>query len=183
MSYYDIQSEAPPPRSSRAARPAPTSTHVPTIQNLTPAALGVLFLAICSVLFIVAQLPSGYDARVGQWQIAVPHLVVIACLAFGNRRSGDALAILVGIPFGALAWVVSGLSRLGENHKDGPIGMAFALLQLSMILFAAYDSKRNAAAQSKPIKLGQRLLGLMLPFALLILAFSVNQHYLNNARR
>ena len=140
-------------------------------------------MAVCSVLFIVAQLPSGYEARVGQWKLAVPHLVVIACLAFGNRRSGDALAILVGIPFGALAFLVYSLSGLGDNHKDGPIGMAFSLLQLSMILFAAYDSRQNGNVQSKPIKLGQRLLGLALPFALLILAFSVNQHLLNNARR
>ena len=183
MSYYDIQSEAPTSPSTRASRPAQLSTRAPTIQNLTPAALGVLLLAVCSVLFIVAQLPSGYDARVGQWEIAVPHLVVIACLAFGNRRSGDALAILVGIPFGVLAWLVSGLSRLGDNHRDGPIGMAFAVLQLLMILFAAYDSKNNAAVQSKPIKLGQRLIGLALPLTLLILAFSVNQHFLNNARR
>ena len=75
------------------------------------------------------------------------------------------------------------LVELGDNHKDGPIGMAFALLQLLMILCAAYDSKNNATVQSKPIKLGQRLLGLVLPFALLVLAFSVNQHFLNNAKR
>ncbi|MFL5483815.1 MAG: hypothetical protein ACJ8AK_16670 [Gemmatimonadaceae bacterium] len=159
------------------------STRAPIIQNLTPAALGVLLLAVCSVLFIVAQLPSGYGARVGQWQIAVPHLAVIACLAFGNRRSGDALAILVGIPFGVLAWLVYSLSGLGDNHKDGPIGMAFALLQLLMILFAAHDSKQNATVHSKPIKPRQRLIGLALPFALLVLAFSVNQHFLNSARR
>ena len=183
MSYYDIQSEAPTSPSTHPSRPTQTSTRAPTIQNLTPAALGVLLLAVCSVLFIVAQLPSGYDTRVGQWQIAVPHLVVIACLAFGSRRAGDALAILVGIPFGVLAWVVYALSGLGDNHKDGPIGMAFALLQLVMVLSAAYDSKRNATVPSKSIKLRQRLIGLVLPFALLVLAFSVNQHLLNNARR
>lgn len=183
MGYYDIQSEAQTPPSTQAIRPPRPVTQAPTIQNLTPAAGGVLFLAVCSVLFIVAQLPSGYDTRVGQWQIAVPHLAVIACLAIGNRRSGDALAVLVGIPFGLLAWVVWALSGLGDNHKDGPIGSAFAALQLLMILCAAYDSKQNATVQPKPIKLRQRVLGLALPFALLILAFSVNQHFLNNARR
>ncbi|HEY4734863.1 MAG TPA: hypothetical protein VIH53_09985, partial [Gemmatimonadaceae bacterium] len=83
----------------------------------------------------------------------------------------------------ALSFIVYSLSNLGDNNRDGPQAVAFAVIQGLMMVLATLDLKNNKDRESRPIKLAQRLLGLALPLILLVVAFSVNQHALNMSRR
>ncbi|MFL5479801.1 MAG: hypothetical protein ACJ79X_12355 [Gemmatimonadaceae bacterium] len=186
MGYYDIQSEdsgSRPLRPARISSPTVRTRPAPRIQNLTAEGWGVLFFAVCSVVFVIATLPTGYKTRVGQWQLALPHLAIVACMAAGLRRLGDRLAVVIGVPLLALSFIVYSLSNLGDNNRDGPQAVAFAVIQGLMIVLATLDLKNNKDRESRPIKLAQRLLGLALPLILLVVAFSVNQHALNVSRR
>jgi nitric oxide reductase large subunit len=96
-------------------------------------------------------------------------------MAAGLRRLGDVSAVVLGLPLVALSWVVAGLSNLGDNHRDGPLATAFAVMQVAMLLFAAHDLRNNKNTQSRPIKLAYRMLGLALPLILLVVSCSMNQ--------
>jgi hypothetical protein len=93
MGYYDIQSETPSSKPSHRSKTSGTTGPIAGFQNLTPASWGVLFFAVCSVVFLDANLPKGYEWRPGQWRVALPHIAVVACMAAGLRRLGDVTAV------------------------------------------------------------------------------------------
>lgn len=138
---------------------------VAPLHSMTAGSAVVLLLAIASVLtiagiqggFITINTPLSASVTKSAFEFALlPHLVVIALLTTGFRRTGDMAAIAVACWIGGWSGVIAMLSL-------DPKIAAVPLLQVVMLSVALTDLLATRRASPVTVPARARLLGLLVP--------------------